>query len=442
MAHSRMQGLLLLLLVGLPAAAVLAVPRAGLIRAHSVGVHICARSAGARARARVLAREEEPTLASKGAWYAAELFGKVAALGRQGAAAPSLKGPPKSLREAVARLEADYERSYFILGRMDEALYAADCEFADPFVSFKGTERFVANLANLAGGFITDSRVRTLSAGADGPADARPSYTTRLLVKLRLALPWRPVLAWVWGVTHEFDAETLLVVRHVERWEVSAAEGVRQLLTPGPERGLEQGRPQPSAAAPEPAPPKPQLDPVIGPLVRLARAAGVLQPEADGWEGEPSAWAAPDSLAQRLSSLTAETLRPLKQAVAEAAAGSFEPAPIDARIAAESASAPVFLYTFSTCPFCKRAKELLAEEGAAFAEVQLDALPDGPAIRARLGRLTGRTSLPAIWVGGQFVGGCNDGPAGGPQGIASLAARGELTPLLCKAGALSKSQRR
>jgi len=27
--------------------------------------------------------------------------------------------------------------------------------------------------------------------------------------------------------------------------------------------------------------------------------------------------------------------------------------------------------------------------------------------------MMGRTSVPAIWIGGQFVGGCNDGPMGG-----------------------------
>jgi len=27
--------------------------------------------------------------------------------------------------------------------------------------------------------------------------------------------------------------------------------------------------------------------------------------------------------------------------------------------------------------------------------------------------IVGRTSVPAIWIGGEFVGGCNDGPMGG-----------------------------
>ena len=48
---------------------------------------------------------------------------------------------------------------------------------------------------------------------------------------------------------------------------------------------------------------------------------------------------------------------------------------------------------------------------------------DGYALRAELGKMTGRTSVPAIFVGGQFAGGCNDGGLGG---IMSLESQGKL----------------
>ena len=85
-------------------------------------------------------------------------------------------------------------------------------------------------------GFITESSTRTLSSETetgDAALGVPPSYTTRLLVKLRLGLPWQPVLAWPWGVQHVFDPRTGLIVRHIESWDVSAAEGVRQLLSSG-----------------------------------------------------------------------------------------------------------------------------------------------------------------------------------------------------------------
>eukprot|EP00965_Chrysotila_dentata_P102107 3370524-Pleurochrysis_carterae.AAC.1 len=107
---------------------------------------------------------------------------------------------------------------------MDVSLYAEDCEFADPFVSFKGRQRFQDNLQNLAGGcsllvlptvtecmrFRFPAKQKQLAqferwlwplAASGVPT----SYKTRLLVKLQLGLPWKPVLAWPWGVEHVFD---------------------------------------------------------------------------------------------------------------------------------------------------------------------------------------------------------------------------------------------
>ena len=61
--------------------------------------------------------------------------------------------------------------------------------------------------------------------------------------------------------------------------------------------------------------------------------------------------------------------------------------------------------------------------------VELDQDVDGKAIRAVMGEDLGRTSVPAIWIGGQFVGGCNDGgPNGG--GLVQLNQSGELATLL------------
>ena len=94
-------------------------------------------------------------------------------------------------------------------------------------------------LENLAGGFITESSTRTLETNierGDAGAGVPPTYTTKLLVKLRLGLPWSPVLAWPWGVKHVFDAESGLIIEHIESWDVSAGEGVRMLLSSGKDK--------------------------------------------------------------------------------------------------------------------------------------------------------------------------------------------------------------
>jgi glutaredoxin-related protein len=60
-------------------------------------------------------------------------------------------------------------------------------------------------------------------------------------------------------------------------------------------------------------------------------------------------------------------------------------------------------------------------------------MDDGKAIRAEMGDLLGRTSVPAIWISGEFIGGCNDGPMGG---INTLNASNKLDGMLKAAGAM------
>ena len=385
--------------------------------------------------------DDEPSLGVKGAWFAAELFGKAAALTKGAPAAPlSTARPPRSVDEACERLAADYEGAdgpYFLTGVMDAACYDDDCEFADPFVSFKGRARFEENLANLGGGFISDASIRTLSTERTAS-----SYTTKLMVKLRLALPWQPVLAWPWGVEHvlEVREDEVVVVRHLESWDVSAAEGVRQLFSAGPPGPLSRGKKEsatPSKAAAKPknaaASPLGTQDPIAGPLVAAARALGALpEAEADGWTGEPSAWADEDSFTQRLSGATQKYAAGFKQFVAEKVAGDFDAAAVDASIDAALGDGGVTMYTFTSCPFCKKAKELLDAKGATYTEIALDEREDGAALRARLGKRTGRTSVPAVWIGDEYVGGLNDGA----PGLVPLDKAGELDGKLKRARAL------
>ena len=81
------------------------------------------------------------------AWYLSEAFGDVTALFRKrgsfdaSSSASSEEAGPASFAEAVDRLREDYDRAYFVTGQMDIPLYQEDCEFADPFVSFRGVSR-------------------------------------------------------------------------------------------------------------------------------------------------------------------------------------------------------------------------------------------------------------------------------------------------------------
>ena len=70
----------------------------------------------------ILHAEDEPSVVTKGAWFAAELAGKAkAALGGAPERGPTT-APPRSVSEAVDRIKLDYEGPegpYFLTGKMD-----------------------------------------------------------------------------------------------------------------------------------------------------------------------------------------------------------------------------------------------------------------------------------------------------------------------------------
>jgi glutaredoxin 3 len=78
------------------------------------------------------------------------------------------------------------------------------------------------------------------------------------------------------------------------------------------------------------------------------------------------------------------------------------------------------IYTWRTCPFCIRAKQLLREKGVEFTEYSIDG--DNEARSKMAERSHGQRSVPQIFINDQHIGGCDD--------IHDLDARGELDPLL------------
>ena len=80
----------------------------------------------------------------------------------------------------------------------------------------------------------------------------------------------------------------------------------------------------------------------------------------------------------------------------------------------------VKMYTTQSCPYCVRAKALLAQRGVArIDEIRVDL---NPAERDTMIELTGRRTVPQIFIGSTHVGGCDD--------LVALDQRGELMPLL------------
>ena len=81
---------------------------------------------------------------------------------------------------------------------------------------------------------------------------------------------------------------------------------------------------------------------------------------------------------------------------------------------------PVRMYTSRSCPYCVHAKSLLERRGVTeIEEVRIDLHPAEPATKMRL---TGRRTVPQIFIGETHVGGCDD--------LVALDRRGALLPLL------------
>jgi glutaredoxin 3 len=82
--------------------------------------------------------------------------------------------------------------------------------------------------------------------------------------------------------------------------------------------------------------------------------------------------------------------------------------------------AAVKMYTTQVCPYCLRAKALLKQRGVAdIEEIRIDL---DPAARDQMMAITGRRTVPQIFIGETHVGGCDD--------LIALDQRGGLQALL------------
>ena len=66
----------------------------------------------------------------------------------------------------------------------------------------------------------------------------------------------------------------------------------------------------------------------------------------------------------------------------------------------------VEIYTWSSCPFCLRAKALLNKKGVEFTEYCIDG--DNQAREKMAERANGRRSVPQIFINNQPIGGCDE----------------------------------
>ncbi len=80
----------------------------------------------------------------------------------------------------------------------------------------------------------------------------------------------------------------------------------------------------------------------------------------------------------------------------------------------------VKMYTTAVCPYCIRAKQILKAKGVEqIEEIRIDTDPQQ---REHMMQITGRRTVPQIFIGDTHVGGCDD--------LIALDGRGGLEPML------------
>ena len=81
---------------------------------------------------------------------------------------------------------------------------------------------------------------------------------------------------------------------------------------------------------------------------------------------------------------------------------------------------PVKMYTTAVCPYCIRAKQILKSKGVErIEEIRIDMQPQE---RMKMMEITGRRTVPQIFIGDTHVGGFDD--------MYALDQAGRLDPLL------------
>ncbi|XP_069376925.1 glutaredoxin 2 isoform X2 [Paralichthys olivaceus] len=82
----------------------------------------------------------------------------------------------------------------------------------------------------------------------------------------------------------------------------------------------------------------------------------------------------------------------------------------------------VVIFSKTTCPYCKMAKNVFNEIGANYKVVELDEHNDGRRLQEALAQMTGARTVPRVFINGNCIGGGSD--------TKHLHQQGKLVPLI------------
>ncbi|XP_032382988.1 glutaredoxin 2 isoform X2 [Etheostoma spectabile] len=82
----------------------------------------------------------------------------------------------------------------------------------------------------------------------------------------------------------------------------------------------------------------------------------------------------------------------------------------------------VVIFSKTTCPYCKMAKNVFNEIGATYKVIELDEHNDGRRLQEALAQITGARTVPRVFINGNCIGGGSD--------TKQLHQQGRLLPLI------------
>mmetsp|Transcript_3996 Transcript_3996/g.5262 ORF Transcript_3996/g.5262 Transcript_3996/m.5262 type:complete len:100 (+) Transcript_3996:118-417(+) len=94
----------------------------------------------------------------------------------------------------------------------------------------------------------------------------------------------------------------------------------------------------------------------------------------------------------------------------------------------EAIQKPCVVFSKSYCPYCVNAKNALQQAGAVMEVYELDQMSNGSEIQNALAEMTGRRTVPNVFINGNTIGGGDD--------TVALQSSGQLRGLLEEAGAV------
>ncbi|KAL6108360.1 glrx2 [Pungitius sinensis] len=82
----------------------------------------------------------------------------------------------------------------------------------------------------------------------------------------------------------------------------------------------------------------------------------------------------------------------------------------------------IVIFSKTTCPYCKMAKNVFEEIGASYKVIELDEHNDGRRVQEALAQMTGARTVPRVFINGNCIGGGSD--------TKQLHQLGKLVPLI------------